>query len=257
MKSKFITVLMIFCLQMAFSYAVSAQKIMKIDEQLKKNSQPMVVKRKGFTAVGKYEFGPYKVISGKTGGTTSITKSPLFGDNTAVNSSTKMSFTFVNDKADTSIANIRVIEDIKTYDGNWFSRTFLNWTEFELEKGEGVFETVFEVSEDTTLWRLAVFYPLSIEQSGNIKVDGYTKFRGRLTDAKTIIEIKKVTESEDGKNSIFSPVLGYEFWQGSKALAAVQVLPFNRIYVWIRDDLDEKLKFILANAVAAMLIKTT
>jgi len=257
MKPIFNMVLLSICIQLAFTHAASAQKMIKIDEQLKENSQSMIVKRKGISVIGKYEFGPYKVISGKSGWEKVSTRSPLFGDHTSINSSSKMSFVFVNNTADTCIANIRLVENIETDDGNWFSRKFLNWSDSEVKKGEGVFETVFTFSADTIPWRLTVVYPVSIEvQDGYIKRDTITNFRGMLTDTKTFIEIKKVTVREDGKSPLFSPVLGYEFWQDSKSLAAVQVIPGNRMYVWIRDDLDPTLKFILANAAVALLIKT-
>lgn len=233
----------------------TTQKMIKIDEQLKNNSQSMIVKRKGISVVGKYEFGPYKVISGKSGWEKVSTRSPLFGDHTSINSSSKMSYVFVNNEADTCFANIRVVKNIETDDGNWFSRTFLNWTDSEIKKGEGVFETVFTFSADTIQWRLIVVYPLAIEQNGTIKMDTNTKFHGILTDSKIFIEIKQVTEREDGKSSLLSPVLGYEFWQDSKSLAAVQVIPVNRMYVWLRDDLEAPLKFVLANGASAMLIK--
>lgn len=230
--------------------------MIKIDEQLKANSRSMIVKRKGISVIGKHEFGSSKVISGKAGWEKVTTKSPLFGDHTLINSSSKMSFVFVNNDTDTCVANISVLENVETDDGNWFSRTFLNWTDSEIQKGEGVFETAFAFSKDTIQWRLALIYPLAIEQNGTFKMDTITKFRGILTDNNTFIEIKQVAEREDGKSSILSPVLGYEFWQDSKSLAAVQVFPTNRMFVWIRDDLDPTLKFILASGAVAMLIKT-
>jgi len=256
MKPIFNIILLSICLQLAFTNATAAQKMIKIDKQLKENSQPMVVKRKGMSVIGKYEFGPYKVISGKSGWEKVSTRSPLFGDHTSINSSTKKSFVFVNKTADTCIANIQIVENIETDDGNWFSRTFLNWSDSEVKKGEGVFETVFTFSADTIPWKLTVVYPAFVEvQDGYIKRDTITNFRGMLTDTNTFIEIKKVTLREDGKSPLFNPVIGYEFWQGSKSLAAVQVLPINRMYVWIRDDLEAPLKFILANSAVAMLIK--
>ncbi len=257
MKPSFNIVLLIICLQLAFTHSSSAQKMIKIDEQLKENSQSMIVKRKGIRVIGKYEFGSYKVISGKSDWEKVSTRSPLFGDHTSIKSSSKMSFFFVNNERDTCIANIRVVKNIETDDGNWFSRTFLNWDDSEVKKGEGVFETVFTFSADTIPWRLTVVYPVAIEvQDGNIKMDTITNFRGMLTDTNTFIEIKKVTVREDGKSPLFNPVLGYEFWQDSKSLAAVQVWPANRSRVWIRNDLDPSLKFILASGAVAMLIKT-
>ena len=254
----FYTILLSVCLQLAFTHPISAQKMIKIDEQLKENSQSFTVKRKGIRAIGRYKFGPFKIISGKQGWVKVPSKSPFFGDHTSIKSSSKHSFVFVNKIGDTCIANIRITENIETDDGNWFSRTFLNWSDSEVKKGEGVFETDFSFSRDTVPWRLTVIYPVYAEaQNGDIKRDTITKFRGALTSTNTIIEIKKVTIREDGKKrSWLNPILGYELWQGPKSLAAVQVMPVNRMHVWIRDDLDSSLKFILASSLSALLVHT-
>jgi len=158
--------------------------------------------------------------------------------------------------ADTCIANIREAENIEIDDGSWFFRTFTNWSVTEVQKAEGIFETVFSYPEDTTLWNLVVIYPTAVEVDGMYQSDDKTEFRGMLTDNQTFIEITVTTENEDGKSPLLNPFLGYEFWQGTRSLAAVQAMPLNKWYVWIRDDLDPELKFVLASAATAMLVKT-
>ena len=96
---------------------------------------------------------------------------------------------------------------------------------------------------------------MAAEVDGIYQTDDHTFFRGILTDDNTLIEIAEINVNEQGGNSFLNPVLGYEFWLGSKSLAAVQVLPANRWYVWIRDDLDSDLKFLLASAATAMLVR--
>ena len=256
MKTSIHIVLLIIGLQLAFAQSSSAQKLIRIDEQLKENSQPIRAKRKGVSSVGKYEFGTYKVISGKGGWETSTQKSPLFSDNTSIKSSSNKSFVFVNDEADTAIANISVAENVEIDGGSWIIRTFTPWSDAEVKNGEGIFETSFSFSSDTALWNLVAIYPVAAEVEGIYQMDDHTFFRGILTDNQTLIEIAEITVNEEGKNSFLNPVLGYEFWQDSRSLAAVQVLPANRWYVWIRDDLDSDLKFVLASAATAMLVKT-
>jgi len=256
MKASIKIVLLIIGLLLAFAQPSNAQKFIKIDELLKLNSQAMKVKRKGAGGVGKYEFGPYKVISGKGGWETTTSKSPFFSDNTSMESSSKKSFVFVNDRADTSVANIRVAENVEIDEGSWFFRTFTDWSVTEVQKAEGVFETVFSFSADTTLWSLVVIYPTAVEIDGMYQSDDQTEFRGLLTDNHTFIEISVITENEDGKRPLLNPFLGYEFWQGTKSLAAVQAMPLNKWYVWIQNDLDPQLKFVLASAATAMLVKT-
>jgi len=255
MKTRIRIVLLILGMQLAFVHSSHAQKFVRIDENLKVNSQQIRAKRKGISSLGKYEFGPYKVISGKGGWETTTRKSPLFSDNSSIKSSSNKSFVFVSNEADTCIANISVAENVDIDGGSWFIRTFTPWSDAEVKTGEGVFEATFSFSSDTTLWSLLAIYPVAAEVDGIYQTDAHTIFRGMLTDNKTHIEIAEININEQGKNSFLNPVLGYEFWLDSKSLAAVQVLPANRWYIWIREDLDSDLKFLLANAVTAMLVK--
>lgn len=255
MKTCIRFVLLIFCFQLAYVQSSSAQKLIRIDESLKLNSQQMRAKRKGISSVGKYEFGTYKVISGKGGWEKTTQKSPLFSDNSSIKYSTNKSFVFVSDEADTSFANISVAENVAIDGGSWIIRTFTPWSDAEVKNGEGVFESTFSFSSDTVLWNLLAIYPVAAEVDGIYQMDDHTFFRGILTDNNTIIEIVEINVNEEGDNSFLNPVLGYEFWLGSRSLAAVQVLPANRWYVWIRDDLDSDLKFLLASAATAMLVK--
>jgi hypothetical protein len=255
MKTSIRIVLLILCIQLAFVQSSSAQKLIRIDESLKLNSQQMRAKRKGLSSVGKYEFGTYKVISGKGGWETTTQKSPLFSDNSSIKSSSSKSFVFVSEEADTSIASISVAENVEIDGGSWIIRTFTPWSDAEVKNGEGVFESTFSFSSDTVLWNLLAIYPVAAEVDGIYQMDDHTFFRGILTDNNTLIEIAEINVNEQGKNSFLSPVLGYEFWLGSRSLAAVQVLPANRWYVWIRDDLDSDLKFLLASAATAMLVR--
>jgi hypothetical protein len=255
MKTSIRIVLLIFGLHLAFAQSSSAQKLIRIDESLKSNSQQMRAKRKGISSVGKYEFGTYKVISGKGGWEKTTSKSPLFSDNSSIKYSTTKSFVFASTEADTAIANISVAENVEIDGGSWVIRTFTPWSDAEVKNGEGIFECAFSFSSDTTVWNLLAIYPVAAEVDGIFQMDDHTFFRGILTDNNTTIEIAEINVNEEGDNSFLNPVLGYEFWHDSKSLAAVQVLPANRWYVWIRNDLDPDMKFLLASAVTAMLVR--
>ena len=118
MKTSIRIVLLIFCFQYSFTLSSTAQKLIRIDENLKLNSEQMRAKRKGISSVGKYEFGSYKVISGKGGWEKSSSKSPLFSDDSSSKYSTRKSFVFVGEEADTSIANITVAENVEVDAGS-------------------------------------------------------------------------------------------------------------------------------------------
>lgn len=255
MKTNVRIVLLIFGLQLAFANSSSAQKLIRIDEDLKLNSQQLRAKRKGLSSVGKYEFGPYKVISGKGGWEKTTSKSPLFSDNSSIKYSTRKSFVFASDLADTAFANISIAENVEIDGGTWFFKTFTPWSDAEVKIGEGIFECIFSFSSDDKPWDLVAIYPVAAEVDGIYQTDDHTFFRGILTDDNTRIEIAEINVNEQGGNSFLNPVQGYEFWMDSKCLAAVQVLPANRWYVWIRKDLDPDMKFLMASAVTAMLVR--
>ena len=61
----FRSIILTTALLVAFQHS-SAQKVIKLDDNLKK-SQAMKVKRKGARSIGRYEFGTYKLLSGKVG----------------------------------------------------------------------------------------------------------------------------------------------------------------------------------------------
>ena len=255
MKTSIRIVLLILGLQLFFAHISQAQKLIRIDEDLKMNSQQMRAKRKGISSVGRYEFGPYKVISGKGGWEKTTGRSPLFSDYSSISFSTTKSFVFASDKSDTVIAHISVAENVDIDEGSWIIRTLTPWSDAEVKNGEGVFECVFSYGSDTLTWKLVAIYPVAAEVDGIYQTDDHTVFRGILTDNNTTIDIAEININEEGDNSFFNPVLGYEFWLDSRSLAAVQVLPANRWYVWIRDDLDPDLKFMLAGAATAMLVR--
>lgn len=255
MKTTVRIVLLIFGLHLAFTCSSAAQKLIRIDENLKMNSRQMQAKRKGISSVGKYEFGPYRVISGKGGWEKSTSKSPLFSDNSSIKYSTTKSFVFVSEAADTAYTSISVAENVDIDGGSWIIRTFTPWSDAEVKTGEGVFECSISFSSDNVLWDLVAIYPVAAEVDGIYQTDDHTAFRGILTDDNIMIDIVEVNVDEKGKNSFLNPVLGYEFWLDSKCLAAVQVLPANRWYIWMREDLDQDLDFILASALTAMLVR--
>ncbi len=89
MKTLIRIVILTLGLQLAFVHTSFAQKFIRLDDDLKANSKQMQAKRKGISSVGKYEFGPYRVVSGKGGWEKTTRKSPLFSDNSSIKMSTR------------------------------------------------------------------------------------------------------------------------------------------------------------------------
>jgi len=236
---------------------VSGQKFMKLDTGLKENSTPMAAKRKGISTVGKYEFGPYRIVSGKGGVTNIRTKTGLISNDTEIRSENRYSFVFVGNGKDTVIANISENSNIEIDDrNNFIFRKIFNWSDSEIIEAMESFVTNFSPLHSDAKWDLVLVYPIPVEVDGYYQTDQKTKFHGILSDGSTEIEIRHVDEWEDGKTTIFNPTEGFEFFINSRSIAAVQVFPINKMFVWIHQDMNEDMKLVLATAAAALMVKT-
>jgi len=59
-------IIVLFISSMLNFYTASSQShMMKLDDSLQANSEFMEAKRKSISGAGKYEFGPYKIVSAK------------------------------------------------------------------------------------------------------------------------------------------------------------------------------------------------
>lgn len=105
---------------------------------------------------------------------------------------------------------------------------------------------------DTTTWKMIIVSYRGKAVEGNFSADGI------LTDGKQQIQIRQVKVWEDGKVPTFKPIIGYEFFIDNKSIAAVQssLDSFQKKFVWLRQDLDESMKTILAAASASLMVYT-
>jgi hypothetical protein len=224
-----------------YSFSTSAQKIMKLDSQLKANSQPMEAKRKGVSTIGKYQFGEYKIVSGKAGWTTSKSKSRLFSPETNTESKKKSTFVFVSDDKDTVHVNTATNTSVtETSFGNWSN----------VNQSNENYIVLIAPSNDTKEWEMIVVFKSGSEVEGDFRSDGI------LTDGTTKIEIRAVKQWEDGETATFNMIIGYEFYLENQAIAALQasVDTFKKKYVWLDQNLSEQIKSVLAAASASLLL---
>jgi hypothetical protein len=224
-----------------YSLSASAQKIMKLDNQLKANSQPMEAKRKGVSTIGKYQFGPYKIVSGKAGWTTSKSSKRFLSFETETESKKKSSFVFVANDKDSVLVNTATNTKAKeTSIGNWTN----------LNQSSDNYIILISPSNDTTEWKMIVVYKSGSEVEGNYKSDG------TLTDGTANIEIRAVKQWDDGGTAAFKLIIGYEFYLENQAIAAVQasIDTMKKKYVWLDQNLSEHMKLVLAAASASLLL---
>jgi hypothetical protein len=225
------------------SSVVCGQKIMKLNNDLKTNSQPVEAKRKGMSSVGKYEFGPYRIVSGKAGWGSTTSNKKMFSFKTESVSKSKSSFVFTINNKDT--INVNTASNTK------FTETeVLNFG--TLNHSVDNYSAIIAPEYDTTLWRMVVTFNMGEDVKGNFNASG------ALTDGKVTFQIREVRVWEDGKTPMMNAICGYEFYLDNTAIAAVQscIDTTKKKFVWLKQDLDQATKDILAAASAALLIHT-
>lgn len=261
--------LLTFCLVIIIILPLQAQRtLIKIDPDLRANSERMKIKRKGIRSFGRYEFGPYKVISGKKGWGKAQTKSPLFGRTSEYKSSQKQHFVFVEYTGDSVFCNIEVRTSIKevNHESSFVFREIFKWHDYEIQESYTSYHALFKSNKWDDDWNLIIVSPAKLpvdEESYEIEEDIYawdnkTDYKSILTNGETTYWLRRVTEFEDnGKRSMYELMgpdltLGWEFILNDEAVAAVRFIPMNHMYSWIHVKLDKKQRLLLAAATTAL-----
>ncbi len=228
---------------MVFSATTFGQKVMMLDNELKAASKQMEAKRKGMSGIGKYEFGPYKIVSGKAGWTTTKSDKKFFSFKTTSESKKKSSFVFVANGTDTLLVNTSTntkFSETEIQNFSWLNQSVDNYM------------AAIASASDTTAWQLVLVTGSGEEVEGNFKASGV------LSDGVTRIQIREVRQWSDGKTPVMKVICGYEFFLDGRSIAAVQssIDTFQKKYVWLREDLDETMKSVLAAAAASLMVHT-
>ena len=251
---KFLTFCISILLMLISGSTLYAQKMMKLDEDLKASSVPVEAKRKGVGTVGKYEFGNYKIISGKAGwewqpwewdwGWPDFT----FGIVSNSESKARSSFVFVAGDKDTILVVTATNSKTRATNLGLESYISVSWINESTENYYVAISSIMELSN----WSMML-----VTKSGTV-VDGKYTAQGILTNGITNIEIREVKLWEDGKSPAFGLICGYEFYHDNKAVAAVQSCldTTKKKFVWLHKDLDENIKSILAAFAASLMVHT-
>ena len=237
--------IMFTCILMPFIYssAVYGQKIMKLDDELKANSTPMEARIKGISLIGKYHFGPYRIVSGKVETAATTTDRVNYGSETIAEPAYNSSFVFTVNDQDTILVNTMINADYSESE-----RTVLLGNATTLNGSPDNYTALISPYNDTTLWKMILVTATGIEVLGNLEAEGI------LTNGITNIQIREVKQWEDGKNTPLDMICGYGFFLDDKEIAAVQKFDdVTRRYVWLNQNLDERIKSVLAAASASIL----
>lgn len=233
-----------------------AQRFIRTDTELKANSDAWQVSRKGISTIGKYQFGPYKVVSGRAGWAKENFKKGLFSDDVRITFEHKKSLVFVSNEKDTITVNssLSVLSEMTDKNPLVFRKLF-GWHDYEVKESKETFLASFDIKNDSSEWSLLLIYPIPMQNEYEEPIwDNKTEFYGILSNGLINIEIKRVFEQENGKRSLLNPIFGYEFFMDGRSIAALQDIPINKMFVWIRKDVDENHKSIIAACALSILI---
>ena len=236
-----------------FAGIANAQKKgIVISESLVANSEALKVKL-GTQWMGKIwniKFGDYAVTESKMGWTKTSSKSNLF--NTKSESKTTQKFSFTLNEKTGGFAQVNAANNIKIkvlQETELFSNFIIGEDELLLDSSN--FTALININQDTTeTW---ILYMNVI--TGSTVDDGGTAF---LTNGERKIFIISTNSNRNGTDSRTFPALGYEFVENEKAVCALQyfgggVFGMNKNIVWIQNNLDPKMKLILAAAITSVL----
>jgi hypothetical protein len=245
MKQKVISLAVLLFMLNFFPRDALSQKVMKLNDSLKTNSEPLSVKTRGGSMM-KFDFGVYKTVSAKSGWTTTKSKSKLFSSVERSESRQKSSVVITGNEPDTATINISLniqSEEVRQMVLS-FSKDRVAWERDEdpskIKQTKNLVALI-TTNRDTAVWN---FIYVSWESANGNETLAF------VTDGNKRFDIKKVTVWDNGKSPALYSVVGFEFYADSVAVAAVQnpMDTFQKKFVWLKNDLDEYMKLILATA---------
>ena len=235
----------------AFGLNIQAQNII-IDDDLASHSKPLKVKfgTQGFGKIAKWKFGEYAVVESKNGWNRTKYRSNFFNTKTDVKSSHKFSFTLCNAIPDSAFVNAASDIEIKTIRGFELFDGFTIGNDVLLSENQNFTATIAINSDTSDIW-----YLIMNSEVGSESADTVTSV---LLGKENEILIFPASSNINNSDKRMFPALGFELYENDQACAAVQyygggAFGANKNIVWLRDDLDNRRKLIVAAALTTIM----
>ncbi len=232
----------------AFS-STQAQKNILISDTLAAHAQKLEVKlgTQWFGKTFQIRFGEYAIVSSKMGWTTGNSKTNLFGTKIQSNSSEKFSFILTNAAHDSATVNAAK----NVHKKELSALQILPNVSIGLDETEELSKnfTALITTRDTSItWTLVILQ--SKEKDGNETRSAI------LTSGERKIELRPASSAKPGEKPGL-PARGYEFFENGRSLGALQylgsgMLGLNKNFAWIRSDIDDQMKLVLAAVMSAI-----
>jgi hypothetical protein len=228
--------------------ASAMQHTIVISDSLAGHADKLAVK-KGASWLGRiaaWRFGDYAVVSSKSDGTGTETRSNLLNTETESRSTEKFSFVLTNrtgDSARVKAAHNVMVQELR---GLRLGRGFSLGSD-EVVRESDNFAAVITINRDTTeTWGLLMGVRRSNTQD---------EYEAILTNGERRLVVSGASSNRAGHHDVL-PALGYEFIENGQSLGALQFFSgsFGNPYaVWIDRRLDARMKLVLAAAMTAAL----
>lgn len=233
-----------------------AQKLMKIPDSLSAACTPLnVVWKMGLKKI-QYEFGPYQLLSYKTGKESwqrEGNRFTLFPKETYEQIKERSSFTLTNQSKDTAFVDVGVLSSLFFDDA---SNSFFYKGEKTYTGGVQVYTALISLNNDTTQWALM----LEKSEMESMVITITKPFKGQIISANNSYYVIPVKKYQDGNTPLIGTV-GFLFENNNKqAMAGVQFygLPLKlqqQSFVWLPENTDDKLKMVFATAATAIMLR--
>ena len=224
-------------------------------------SDDLVATAEVFKVIGtnpKLKFGDYAVLKSKIGWAVTSERTNLLNTKTESKSENKYSFVLSNKTSDSAIVNAMCNVTIKEhYAFKLFSSdryTFYLGDDDLLMNSHIVTSFITTSSNNNDMW------VLRMEET----YGSHVKYKngGVFGNGERIINIIPVNSNKDGNDSRKYPALGFEFIENGQSLCALQywgggLTGFNNVFVWIKSDLEPRMKLILAAGIASLMQTTS
>ncbi|MHB1146167.1 MAG: hypothetical protein ACYC01_01075 [Lutibacter sp.] len=239
-------------------FAKAQNKELIINKELAANSEMLKVKM-GVQWMGKmwkFKFGDYAVVESKLGASKVKSKSSLLNTKSEVNSDQKFSFVLTNKSNDSAIVNAVKNISIKEIQSFELFPNFY-WGSDELLKESRKFSAfISTTSNQEETWVLV----MKTTQGSEVAYEN----EAFLTNGERLITIIPISSNNktNRKNMLGVllnlPAMGYEFIENNQSLCAMQyygggALGANKNIIWLKSDLDARMKLIYAAAMTAIL----
>jgi len=243
-------------LLMGYSFTQAQSKNIIISDDLAATAEVFKVKMgtQWMGKIWKFKFGDYAVVKSKLGWTVTTEKTNLLDTRTENKTENKFSFVLSNKTSDSAIVNAMNNITIKELRSFWIFSN--NNFEFNIGSDELLMSASFFSSFITTSSNKNDVWVLQLEQTDGSEVD--YKYEGVIGNENRIIKIVPVSSNINGIDSRMLPALGFEFIENEQSICAVQyfgggAFGFNKNIVWIKSELEPRMKLILSAAMTCLM----